>query len=328
MSILTVRDIQGLTSYGNTVRIPSGHKLEVSDSMVVNGILQVPTWTTATRPASPVIGMVGFNNSDSVKSLEYWSGTAWVTAGASYPQPILSGLVLHLDANKPGGYVGNTWTDHSATIGNVNIQNRNTNWSFQIEPTTGLVCAYNVTNNASTPGINIPVNNGFNKISGTIELWIRPGGDYTGGHGFFNNSDGVSFTNASNWLWFGTWDTSSCIYFRQGNGATCCNDVSSCSFRSSGYYPLDQWQQFAVTWNVSTSLARIYRNGNVIYSGTPPTDIPNSNPTTTGQLFNGHTRPDNMQFKGYCSQYRIYNRPLSDQEVLTNYNTFRSLHRL
>lgn len=328
MSILTVRDIQGLVAYNNTVRIPTGHNFEISDSLTIGKNLTVPVWTTATRPSSPIVGVVGFNNSTDVKSLEFWNGNAWVTAGSSYPQPITSGLVLYLDANKAGGYVGTTWTDHANVIGNVNIQNRTTDWSFQIEPSTGLVCAYNITNRTTNAGINIPVNTGFNKITGTIELWIRPGGDYTGGHGFFNNSDGISYTNASNWFWFGTWDTSNCIYFRQGNGSTCCNDVSSCSFKSSGYYPLDQWQQFAITWNVSSSFARIYRNGNIIYSSAPPTDIPNSNPTNTGQLFNGHTRSDNMQFKGYCSQYRIYNRALSDQEVLTNYNTFRSLHKL
>lgn len=327
MSTLSVRDIQGIAAFNNTVRIPSGNTLSF------DGNLKVPVWTTATRPASPNQGLIGFN--DTTKIFEIYSGTEWRNAGYSktYPDlPVTAGLVLHLDANRSlangtSGYSGNTWIDHSNVIGNVDIRNRSSDWSFVTEVATNLVCVFNNTNRTSSAGINVPVNNGFSKLEGTIELWIRPGGDYTGGHGFFNNSDGISFTNASNWLWFGTWSNSDCVYFRQGNPSTCCNDVSSCSFKT--FYNLDVWQQYVVSWRVSSARAKIYKNGSVIYSSTSlPTDIPNSNPTNTGQLFNGHTRPDNMQFKGYCSQYRIYNRELSDTEVISNWNAFKTIHGL
>ena len=45
--------------------------------------------------------------------------------------------------------------------------------------------------------------------------------------------------------------------------------------------------------------------------------------TTVGQLFNGHVRGDNAQFKGYCSIYRIYNRYLEDNELSQNYNALK-----
>ena len=51
-----------------------------------------------------------------------------------------------------------------------------------------------------------------------------------------------------------------------------------------------------------------------------PTNITNINPTNTGQLFNGHVRGDNQQFKGYCNTYKIYNRALTPQEIQQNYN--------
>jgi hypothetical protein len=55
-----------------------------------------------------------------------------------------------------------------------------------------------------------------------------------------------------------------------------------------------------------------------------PTNIPNTNPTATGQLFNGHTRGDNMQFKGYCSIYRIYNSELSAAQIYQNFTANQS----
>ena len=39
MSSLSVHDIQGITTFNNTVRIPSGHKLSME------GELKLPTWT-------------------------------------------------------------------------------------------------------------------------------------------------------------------------------------------------------------------------------------------------------------------------------------------
>ena len=75
MSILTLRDIQGLAAYSNKVRIPSGHQLDFE------GNLKIPVWTTATRPASPVVGLLGYNTSTS--ALEIYANNTWNTVGQS-----------------------------------------------------------------------------------------------------------------------------------------------------------------------------------------------------------------------------------------------------
>jgi hypothetical protein len=217
------------------------------------------------------------------------------------------------------------WNDLSGRIGNVNINNRSNDWSFITDPQTNQLSVFNSTNRASgnSPGINIPVNNGFNKLEGTIELWLKPTGDHIGGHGWFNNSDGSSHTNESNWFWIGTWDTSNILFFRQGNPSTCCNDITIGSFRQN-WYPLNVWNHWTITWNVLAGRGSIYRNGTLLTRRTNmPTNIPNSNPTNTGQLFNGHSRSDNMQFKGYCNLYKIYNRELDNQEIIRNYDFTR-----
>ena len=171
------------------------------------------------------------------------------------------------------------------------------------------------------------MNNGWNKQTATIDIWMRPTGDYTGGHGWFNNSDGQGYTNNSNWFWWGSWSNSNYHYARWGNSSTCCNDLSFSGFQN--YYPLNTWFQWTLAWNTTQGRATLYKNGSQISSKTNiPTNVTASNPTNTGQIFNGHQRGDNMQFKGWCSQYRIYNRELSAGEVLTNYDTYKAAHNL
>jgi hypothetical protein len=73
MSILTVRDIQGLSSFQNEVRIPSGHRL------TIDGNVKLPSWTTGTRPVSPEVGSVGYNTTTQIA--EIYDGTSWASLG-------------------------------------------------------------------------------------------------------------------------------------------------------------------------------------------------------------------------------------------------------
>ena len=302
--------------------------LNAENLALTNGRLDLPVWTTGTRPSSPVVGTAGYNSSDDMEKVEYWTGEEWLGVGeTSYKDGVTNGLVLWLDPNRQNGYSGNVVTDHSNTIGDVNIRNRSNDWSMTTEGSTGLVCIYNGSNRTGSAGINIPMNNGWNKQTATIDIWMRPTGDYTGGHGWFNNSDGNGYTNNSNWFWWGSWSNSNYHYARWGNSSTCCNDLSFGSFQS--YYPMNTWMHLVLAWNTTQGRAQLYKNGVQTHSKTNiPTNVTSSNPTNTGQLFNGHSRGDNMQFKGWCSQYRIYNRELSAGEVLTNYDTYKQAHNL
>ena len=114
---------------------------------LTNGRLDLPVWTTGTRPSSPVVGTVGYNSSDDMDKVEYWTGEEWLGVGeTSYKDGVTNGLVLWLDPNRQGGYNGNVVTDHSSTMGDVNIRNRSNDWSITTESSTGLVCIYNGSN--------------------------------------------------------------------------------------------------------------------------------------------------------------------------------------
>lgn len=45
------------------------------------GLPTIPSWDGFSRPKSPKVGTIGFNEQN--KSLEYWDGTNWYTADLS-----------------------------------------------------------------------------------------------------------------------------------------------------------------------------------------------------------------------------------------------------
>ena len=235
----------------------------------------------------------------------------------------LNGLVLHLDASDPLSYPGSgyAWYDLTSTVGDVDVRSRNSDWSFTTDSATGLTCLYANANRPSNAGINVPTNTGFNKAAGTIECWVKPVA-YDGATGIFANSDGETYTNVSNWMWVGQWADGGNMYFRFGNASNCCNDLIQTNWPT--YSPLNVWKCYTFTWNIAGAFSRIYLNGSLVTERLNlPTNIPTTNPTTTGQLFNSHNRTDNEQWRGYCNIYRIYNRALSGTEVLSNFAVYR-----
>jgi hypothetical protein len=49
-----------------------------------NGGTSISTWTTATRPASPLTGQTGYNTT--LSTLEVYNGSAWAQVTNSTPQ--------------------------------------------------------------------------------------------------------------------------------------------------------------------------------------------------------------------------------------------------
>jgi hypothetical protein len=57
-----------------------------------NGSLNLPTWTTGTRPSSPLTGQTGWNST--LSSMEVYNGAAWqsiTTTGKSIAMSIVFG---------------------------------------------------------------------------------------------------------------------------------------------------------------------------------------------------------------------------------------------
>jgi hypothetical protein len=73
-------------------------------SAIINGTdgITFPTWTTATRPATPVAGQAGFNTT--IGAMETYTGATWSTS--DLPAPSTAGNVLTSN--------GTSWTSAAA----------------------------------------------------------------------------------------------------------------------------------------------------------------------------------------------------------------------
>lgn len=104
MSSLTVRDIQGLSTYSNTVRVPTGNTLNVE------GRFKLPVYTDSTLPASATVGEMIFNSTSNIPL--FWNGTGWVTVngasatlGASADYPANNArAILAVAPSSPSGF--------------------------------------------------------------------------------------------------------------------------------------------------------------------------------------------------------------------------------
>lgn len=101
MSTLSVHDIQGFSTYNNTVRVPSGHLLQI------DGNLRVPVLTS--NPSGAANGFMYYNSS--TRELLFYEGGAWhalftgAPDGSSASNAAASGYQLALDyPTKVSGY--------------------------------------------------------------------------------------------------------------------------------------------------------------------------------------------------------------------------------
>jgi len=192
--------------------------------------------------------------------------------------------------------------------------------------TTGSDITYNSDNtyehvagdNDST--LSVPLSTSFNKLTGSINMWIYPH-VYSGSNGLFVNRDS-SVVNALDWFWIGSYGSGATFYFRLGDGVACCaNDLTISSW--STVAPINTWTNVCVTW-ASAGLSQIFVNG-VLHNSRSIIAIPSTNPTATGRIGLGHTSGGTTAaWDGKISPTAIYNRVLTNNEVKQNFETLRS----
>jgi hypothetical protein len=164
-------------------------------------------------------------------------------------------------------------------------------------------------------GISVSLSN-FNKLEGTMEFWVNAR-EYSGSNGLFVNRVD-STVNASNWLWFGPYDSGRNTYLRLGDGASCCTQ----DIWMPAAPPPGEWVQMFATWSDTAKQTRVGWNGSVLARQTI-TAIPNSSPSTTGRIGIGHLNTT-AQFVGQIAIVRFYNRALTEAELRQNFNANRA----
>ena len=218
------------------------------------------------------------------------------------PNVVTDGLVLALDAANQKSYVSGstTWSDLSGNGYNGTFNTASfTNLNGGAISFDGVTSSIAVTSTA------------LQDIGGTINTWVYPVANaIIGGYilsAFGTNSDRFYINHGVN-------------YFNTTRG----NPTSGVTFTNSVTF--NQWYNLTSTW-VSSSLGSSlsgYLNG-VFVGSTPIT----ASGTTSNFHIGGFSNTGGTQaFSGSIALTQIYNRALSSQEVLQNYNALKSRFNL
>jgi len=260
------------------------------------GYIQVPTGSISERPSSPESGYMRFNTDNS--EFEMYDGTNWVIISKqNYYQVTTDGLLIHLDADNTDSYngSGNTWYDLQNS-NNVTINGGATT------ATLGGTTAFNL--NSSGKYFTGTLSGTMPSTNATLEAWIYPAsseltsGDrgtiikLTGGQAIYMS------WNKSNQYLSNYWYAHSPDGYHESNGP---------SARS-------EWHHWCAVWNYSDGNLYQWVDGN-------KTSVTTSGNASTGTDLNIGRESSTRQFSGGIAIIRIYNKALTDDEVLGNFNS-------
>jgi len=209
---------------------------------------------------------------------------------------VTNGLVLRLDAANPRSYAppynGTAWTDIAA--GNVATLINGTNFS-----TSGSGCmVFDGTNDYGTIPSSI---NWALSSSSTVNVWCNP----TSGNGYI-----MCFQKGS---WLG-W------YITAGGTFLYCGQVGADQTTGFGSISYGNWYQLTAVVDRENLLFKTYKNGIYITQ----TTITQPGIGTAAALILGARSSPDFFYNGKTSNIQIYNRVLSDSEILQNFNATRA----
>ena len=213
------------------------------------------------------------------------------------PQIVTSGLIMSLDAGNSKSYpgTGTAWYDRAGNLNAGVVNNGTLINSPTFDPSNkGSLVFDGIDDYVSVNGT-ILQNSG-----GTINVWTK----------VITNADNKFIFNAINSL------GSNRFYIRQNSPSNFSLVRGANNSITIPTYTLGLWYNITMTWDTSTFYA--YTNGALIgslsYTG-------GTNPTT---IYIGSANSSNNFYNGNITQVLIYNRALTAQEVLQNYNALKS----
>lgn len=224
----------------------------------------------------------------------------YLVQNRDYEGIVTDGLVFSVDAGFAPSYPGSgtTWNNLSGNGNNGTLINGPT-----FNSGDGGSIAFDGVNDR----VNFPHISSYNLSTLTALVWIKPTSPYTGTFRNIISKQGAD----RDWNFY--------LYSSAGNGVV--NRYHFSTARASAYtstasipggsLTLDVWHQCG--FSVSNGVLKYYLDGNVIASNSINFSSANSSyPISIGGA-------DNYT-KGNITTSQVYNRGLSDQEVLKNYN--------
>jgi hypothetical protein len=222
------------------------------------------------------------------------------------PNIIKDGLVLALDAASQRSYPGSgtTWYDLSGNGNNGTLTNGPT-----FDSGNGGSIVFDGTNDY----VSI-TNLGFS--SHTIEGWLNSSDGSQGGASYdtivsiLGNYDGGS----SKYTYIGLIPN---LTFRIDNGVVSHREIATVS------YSANTWYHVALTYNATSGTTRAYVNGDQVGSIASTTSI-----TFDSIPYNMAKTQPNVYFDGLIASSKTYNRALSADEILQNFNGLKNRYEL
>ena len=231
-----------------------------------------------------------------------------VVSSTPPPTPIVqSGLTINLDANDSSSYpgTGGTWfdltaNDYDATLFNSPTFNSGTPDYFQFDGTDDYG-----TFTTSTIGSNLD--------NYTFGGWIAPKTGATEQICFMRGEDG----SGSGFSIMLNKRTTNVIRVAvvAGNAEVAANAPST--------FTDDTWYQYYGVWTNGSSL-KLYLNGALITTTT--TTRTGLRSSTVGWRLGRYRATNPLLWKGKMSTFNMYNRALSDAEILSNFNAQKSTY--
>jgi len=217
---------------------------------------------------------------------------------------VTNGLVLALDAGNTKSYVSG-----SATITNLINPNINGTWINGIPDLQQgkLIIASSANYLNSIPGIS---QSAFPQASGSVSIWVNAlyGLSSVGGKGYFD-----SYDLSRNHIFIRSISGTNQIAL-QISGASLYNDV----YNLPSHQP-NTWYNYVVTYITGTNRNfKVYSNGVLLADSTPVSASWAPDGQYVGYGFTNNT------MSGSYGPLLIYNKVLSQQEVLQNYNATKT----
>lgn len=247
-------------------------------------------------------------------ALNYFNGQSnFLVTNIDYPSIVTSGSVLNVDAGYVPSYPrsGTTWTDLSGQGNNATMVN-----TPVFSTSNNGIFTFNGTNNYFTLGTPASLNL---TSTLTVNSWVRltafPSNDGT----FAIYAKGFDSTNEQFYLRI--YNFNSINYVQVGTYNQTARESGTAYTITGGSITTNTWCNLIGQFNGSAWI--IYLNGsNVSQTNTSQGPYSSTSPSTIGAEF---IFPSYQRFlNGSIGSIQVYNRVLSETEILQNYNATKS----
>jgi hypothetical protein len=249
-------------------------------------------------------------NTGSASSVLNWfttpglAGTNYAAISFNYPEIVMDGLVLHYDAGVPFSYptTNNNWFDMRGIGQNSSL---NGNYSYDYSNSGSIVF-----NSSNTYGVTFGNDPDFNVSDNiTIEMWVKLNTTNPAGLGFLRKYN-------PGYLFYVTDDAAKVFAFDSRNG-------DGTYYRTTGTTNIQDNVWKCLVAQKSGLYYRVYVNGSL-----EGTTVANTvgNISSANDIYLGTDQSTYMS--GSMGIFRIYNRELSSQEILQNFNAIKGRYGL